>query len=128
MEMRHSAWLLVLWSGFTLARDPFQPLAEVQCQMQAAEPDGWRLQGIIGTPTRYVAWLRSPEGKNHRLGPSARLPRSSWQVAALTANSMTLHVAQSCPPQQIIWSIKGGYYEMDDTTAVPEFEPAPAGK
>lgn len=79
--MRHSAWLLVLWSGFTLARDPFQPLPEVQCRMQVAEPDGWRLQGIIGTPTRYVAWLRSPEGKiiglALRLGYRAQAGR--WQ-------------------------------------------------
>ena len=124
--MRNSAWLVLLWSGLTLARDPFQPQTDVQCQMQVAEPDGWRLQGIIGTPTRYVAWLHSPEGKNHRLGLSALLPRSSWQVAELTANRMTLHVAQSCPPQQINWSIKGGYYEMDGPTAVPEFESAPA--
>ncbi|MGK3112573.1 HofP DNA utilization family protein [Candidatus Pantoea formicae] len=117
--MRSSAWLLLLCSSLALARDPFQPLAEGVCQPQVAAPDGWRLQGIVGSSMHYVAWLVSPQGKSHRLTSLAMLPHSPWQVAELTARSLILRATQSCPPQQITWVIKGGFYEKDDTHLLP---------
>jgi pilus assembly protein HofP len=114
--MRSSALLLLLCSSLALARDPFQPLAETLCQAQVAAPEGWRLQGIIGTATHYVAWLVSPQGKSHRLNDQAPLPQSPWQVVQLTSRTLVLSAAQSCKPQQITWVIKGGFYEMDDVT------------
>ncbi|MEA5105281.1 HofP DNA utilization family protein [Pantoea sp. S18] len=124
--MRSSALLLLLCSSLALARDPFQPLAETLCQAQVAAPEGWRLQGIIGTATHYVAWLVSPQGKSHRLNDQASLPQSPWQVVQLTSRTLVLSAAQSCKPQQITWVIKGGFYEMDDVTDAAVSEHAAA--
>lgn len=120
--MRSSALLLLLCSSLALARNPFEPLAETQCQAQVAAPTGWRLQGIIGAAPHYVAWLVSPQGKNHRLIDQAPFPLPPWQVVQLTAHTVVLSAAQSCQPQHITWVIKGGFYEMDDAidVAVPE--------
>ena len=124
--MRSSALLLLLCSSLALARDPFQPLTETLCQAQVAAPAGWRLQGIIGTATHYVAWLVSPQGKSHRLNDQASLPQSPWQVVQLTSRTLVLSAAQSCKPQQITWVIKGGFYEMDDVTDAAVSEHAAA--
>lgn len=120
--MRSSALLLLMCSCLALARDPFQPLAETLCQAQIAAPEGWRLQGIIGTAPRFVAWLVSPQGKSHRLIDQAALPQQPWQVEQLSAHRLVLSAVQSCSPQRITWVIKGGFYEMDDNSDadVPE--------
>ena len=55
--MRSSAGVLLLCCSLALARDPFQPPSAGVCQQQVAAPDGWRLQGIVGSSTHYVAWL-----------------------------------------------------------------------
>ncbi len=125
--MRISVGLLLLCSSLALARDPFQPLTEELCLPRAAEPDGWRLQGIVGTSQRYVAWLVSPQGKSHRLTTQATLPHTAWQVTELTARSLTLRAVQRCPPQQITWVIKGGFYEMDGPDIMADPERATAG-
>lgn len=119
--MRSSAWLLWLCSSLVWARDPFQPVVESLCQQHVAIPEGWRLQGIVGSPLRYVAWLVSPQGKSHRLTLNATLPHSSWQITELTARSLILSALQSCPPQHMTWIIKGGFYEMDG----PHVKPVP---
>lgn len=126
--MRSSALLLVLWSSWVVARDPFQPLTESLCQAQVVTPQGWRLQGILGKPTHFVAWLVSPQGKSHRLSAHSAFPVAPWQVAQVSAHELVLHAPHSCPPQQITWVIKGGFYEMDDTVAGPAAERAPAGQ
>ncbi|PJZ05290.1 DUF2531 domain-containing protein [Pantoea rodasii] len=126
--MRSRAWLLLLYSGIALARDPFQPLSEVRCHSQVAKPDGWRLQGIIGTSTHSVAWLVSPHGKSHRLTAQETLPQTDWHIAELTSNRLLLRAAQSCSPQQITWLIKGGYYEMDGPNVVSQSESVSTGK
>lgn len=124
--MRSSALLLLLCSSLALARDPFQPLAATLCQTQVAAPEGWRLQGIIGTAPHYVAWLVSPQGKSHRLDNQAPFPQPPWQVVQLTSRMLVLSAAQSCTPQQITWVIKGGFYEMDNVTDAAVSEHAAA--
>lgn len=120
--MRSSVLVLVLCCGLVQARDPFQPPGETACDAQVTALVGWRLQGIIGTPQRYVAWLLSPQGKIYRLAPQARLPRSSWQVSELTAQSLTLSAGSHCATLPVIWTVKGGFYEKNDAVAalVPE--------
>ena len=118
--MRSSALLLLLCSSLSLARDPFQPLTASVCQSQAAMPQGWRLQGIVGAAPHFTAWLESPQGKSHRLRAQQPFPLPPWQIEQLTAHTVVLSAAQSCPPQQITWVIKGGFYETDDVTAVAE--------
>ncbi|XXN63037.1 HofP DNA utilization family protein [Enterobacter ludwigii] len=115
--MRSNTLLLLLCSSLAFARDPFQPLAETRCQAQVAAPEGWRLQGIIGTAPRFVAWLVSPQGKSYQLLDQTPFPQPPWQVVKLTSRTLVLNAVQSCTPQQITWVIKGGFYEMDDVTA-----------
>ena len=124
--MRSSVLLLLLWSSWTLARDPFQPLAESLCLAQVAAPQGWRLQGIVGKPAHYVAWLISPQGKSHRLETQSAFPLAPWQVEQLTARTLVLSAANSCSPQHITWVIKGGFYEKDDSAAVAGAEQSAA--
>lgn len=120
--MRSSGLLLLLCTSLALARDPFQPPTENLCQAPASAPEGWRLQGIVGVPPHYVAWLISPQGKSHRLIENQPFPLPPWRVQQLTAHTLVLSAVQRCPPQQITWVIKGGFYEMDDGTdvAVPK--------
>ncbi len=124
--MRSSALLLLLCSTLALARDPFQPLAASLCQSLAAVPEGWRLQGIVGAAPHFMAWLESPQGKSHRLSAQQPFPLAPWQVEQLTAHTLVLSAARSCPPQQITWVIKGGFYETDDIAAVAVPESAAA--
>lgn len=116
--MRSSTLLcLLLCSTTVLARDPFQPVAPALCQTAPAPPQGWRLQGIVGVPDHYVAWLRSPQGKNVRLTEHMQLPQLPWRVKQLTARSLLLHVEQGCSPQQMQFRIKGGFYATDEGMA-----------
>ncbi|MDO6407897.1 HofP DNA utilization family protein [Pantoea phytobeneficialis] len=113
--MRVSVLLcFLLGSPAVLARDPFQPMAPVFCQSTIDPPQGWRLQGIVGIPDHYVAWLRSPQGKNVRLEQQMQLPQTPWRVQHLTARSLLLLAEQSCSPQQIQFRIKGGFYVTED--------------
>lgn len=123
--MHRSVLLLLLWSGWVAGRDPFQPLAASRCQAAAA-PQGWHLQGIAGQPAQFVAWLISPQGQSHRLRAQTAFPEAPWQVAELTARTLRLTAAHSCPPQHITWSIKGGHNEKDGTAAVSGAEHAAA--
>jgi len=116
--MRSSALLLLLCSSLSLARDPFQPLAASVCQSQAAVPQGWRLQGIVGAASHFTAWLESPQGKSHRLSAHQPFPVPPWHVEQITARTLVLSATQSCPPQQITWILTGGFYERDDASAV----------
>ncbi|WP_416411374.1 HofP DNA utilization family protein [Pantoea sp. App145] len=106
--------LLILYSALALARDPFQPVAPAICHTVVTSVEGWRLQGIIGTPQRYVAWLRSPQGKSIRLTEQMLLPFSSWRVQQITSRTLRLHADQSCSAQQITLQIKGGFYATDE--------------
>ncbi|MEB5974063.1 HofP DNA utilization family protein [Pantoea dispersa] len=111
--MRSSALVFLLCSSWALARDPFQPLAASQCQAPAAVPQGWRLQGIVGRAPHFIAWLVSPQGQSQRLSAPGAFPVAPWQITQLNARSLVLSATQSCPPQQITWVIKGGFYEKD---------------
>ncbi|MDE1185622.1 MAG: HofP DNA utilization family protein [Pantoea sp.] len=106
--------LLILYSALAPARDPFQPLAPAICHTVVTSVEGWRLQGIVGTPQRYVAWLRSPQGKSIRLTEQMLLPFSSWRVQQVTSRTLRLHADQSCSAQQITLQIKGGFYATDE--------------
>lgn len=116
--MRSSALLcLLLCSPLVLARDPFQPVTPALCQAAIVPPEGWRLHGIVGVPDHYVAWLRSPQGKNIRLTEQMYLPQLPWRVQQLTARSILLQVEQGCSPQQMQFRIKGGFYATDEGMA-----------
>ncbi|MDF7661475.1 HofP DNA utilization family protein [Erwiniaceae bacterium L1_54_6] len=113
--MRSSVFLLLaLYNSLALARDPFQPVAPAVCHTAVTSVEGWRLQGIVGTPQRYVAWLRSPQGKSIRLTEQMFLPLSSWRVQQVTSRTLHLYADQSCSSQQITLQIKGGFYATDE--------------
>ncbi|AIX49580.1 MULTISPECIES: HofP DNA utilization family protein [Pantoea] len=116
--MRSSALLcLLLWVGAVAARNPFVPLTTRACEPPAATPQNWRLQGVAGRAPHFVAWVISPEGKSYRLEPSIPFPVYPWQVAGITARTLTLTAPRRCVKQQIVWVIKGGFYETDRDAA-----------
>ncbi|KQN63999.1 HofP DNA utilization family protein [Erwinia sp. Leaf53] len=79
-------------------RDPFAPPALARCELQAAERLGWQLQGVIGQPGEFHAWLVAPPATRLRLRAGETLPGTRWQVVEIARFSITLGADNGCPP------------------------------
>lgn len=88
---------LLAGEGVTL-RDPFAPPALARCELQAAERLGWQLQGVIGQPGEFHAWLVAPPATRLRLRAGETLPGTRWQVVEIARFSITLGADNGCPP------------------------------
>lgn len=111
--MRSKALLLLAWSGALLARDPFQPPADVLCLRDVAPLSAWRLQGVIGNRAHFYAWLAHPQGATLRVRPDRPFPVPPWRIVSLTARELALTAEKSCAPLSISFQLKGKYDDKE---------------
>lgn len=88
-------------------RDPFQPPAEADCDVQLTSLSGWRVLGILGYEKDFRAWLLAPEGKAIRITPAQPFPLPSWQLKAITPRSLILTAHKRCPSHALTLYTKG---------------------
>lgn len=95
--MNKTCWMWLILSPPLCAehyRDPFQPPPVTSCIRSAVLPEGWRLQGTIGTPEKRYAWVVTPQGQWLGLLPQQRLLEGLWQVVKIQPGQLELAVQE----------------------------------
>lgn len=112
--MKFSALVILFLALDVAARDPFLPAGSGRCSPIGEAEVPWRLQGIIGRPGRYEAWLISPSEKRLHVSVSDRPAGSGWQVEHIDLQGITLRDEQACRPTFRL-TLKGERYVKENS-------------
>ena len=96
--MKSSFLLLLLVVNTALARDPFLPAGVSPCPEETAALFAWRLQGVIGRPDNYQAWLSSSGTLRQRVRIEEQLAGSAWRVTHIDLQEVSLADGTQCLP------------------------------
>jgi len=125
--MKGNILLLLLAGCVAWARDPFLPTDTASCLAGKVSPVTWQIQGTIGRPGHYEAWLISPAEKRQRVRIHERLAGSEWQIAHIDLRSVTLTDGTSCqPPLTLV--LKGRQHVKDSRSYAVTDERSLQGK
>lgn len=95
--MKFSALFILLLALDVAARDPFSPAGDGQCSPIGESDAPLRLQGIIGRPDHYEAWLIASSARLH-VGVNDRPVGTGWRVMQIDMQGITLEDEQGCRP------------------------------
>ncbi|PXW44242.1 pilus assembly protein HofP [Erwinia sp. AG740] len=70
-------------------RDPFQPLSEMSCN-SGQDQQKWQLKGMVGSSSRWIAWLVQPQIGWLRVRDGDVIPPGDWQITQLDRGGATL--------------------------------------
>ena len=106
LHMCAAAFLLLLLSGpwvtaanaIATPRDPFAIPMQARCELQPAEKLAWQLQGVVGQPGDFHAWLVAAPATRLRLRAAEPLPGTRWRVVEIARLSVMLGADNGCPP------------------------------
>lgn len=128
LHMCAVASLLLLLSGpwgaagvaTATPRDPFAIPTQARCELQPAEKLAWQLQGVIGQPGDFHAWLVAAPATRLRLRTGDTLPGTRWQVVEIARRSVTLDADNGCPPPLRLALKERNYGQTTDPTAATD--------
>ncbi|GAB7260853.1 HofP DNA utilization family protein [Dickeya ananatis] len=73
----------------SVMRDPFQPLSEMSCN-SGQDQQKWQLKGMVGSSSRWIAWLVQPQIGWLRVRDGDVIPPGDWQITQLDRGGATL--------------------------------------
>lgn len=89
----------MLLASSVWARDPFLSAQVERCATATWIAPGGKLQGVIGRPGHFEAWLLLPGGKRLHVKPNDNLPGTRWRVTYIDLQRVSLAEASACQPQ-----------------------------
>ncbi|MEJ4046817.1 hypothetical protein [Erwinia sp. SLM-02] len=113
--MKFSAPIVLLLALNAQARDPFLPAGAGQCTAEKMSPAVWQLQGVIGQPGHFEAWLLSPAEQRLHVRVNDRPGGTAWRVTNIDLMSITLVDERGCQgPLRL--TLKGERHDKDNRT------------
>lgn len=113
--MKSNLFVLLLVMCAAGARDPFLPAGTSPCSLETETTFPWRLQGVIGRPDNYQAWLRSPTSIRQHVAVNDLLPDGGWRVTQIDLHSVSLTDSTQCQPSLTL-HLKGVNKDVKDNS------------
>lgn len=117
--MKLCSWLLCLSMVSSLQasrRNPFMMPAPY-CEETLKQLDSWRLQGIIGSCSRYIALMAHPQRSALRVRVGTHLMVEA-KVVAVSLDTVSVSLAGICDGAYYHWYLSGGQNDKKNSRRV----------